>query len=485
MNNKRIYHKILTVLLAALMFAGCSDTLKEEAMDFLSPDNFPKTENDLDAAITSVFAALRDGTTGGNMWGLHAGSDDYTATRGLNKQPWLEFNDFNLSEANSMLEKSWGGLYQTIDRANLVIKLQGNVEMDETVRTQKVAQAHFARALCYFHLVRFWGDVPLLLGEETMAEAALVGKTPAAQIYDQIIIDAEAAEAVLPKTWANQPGRPTVGAAKTLLANIYATMAGWPMNKGQAYYEMAANKAAEVIALNQYDLEDNFADVFSYENKNGKEHIFAIQGNVDKGIYGNKALRGSENKGWKDILADIAFFQSFPEDTRKPVSFRTVFKGGVQWENSKEGHPWVFKFDDVGPVAQSKAKTANNYSVFRYAEVLLLYAECQNMADGAPNATSIGYLNDIRNRASGNDPSILPLIESGISSADFDAAVLQERAWEFAFEHKRWHDLVRRDMVKEANMNHELNDFDPSVITQEDYLFPIPQREVVLNPNLK
>ena len=112
--------------------------------------------------------------------------------------------------------------------------------------------------------------------------------------------------------------------------------------------------------------------------------------------------------------------------------------------------------------------------ITRYAEVLLIYAEAANMAEGGPSAEALEAINKVRRRAGGYDQSVYPDLPSGMSKAAFDDAVIAERGWELAFEGKRWFDLVRREMVVEAN-----KDLYPNVSENNRWL-PKPGTEVDL-----
>ncbi len=118
------------------------------------------------------------------------------------------------------------------------------------------------------------------------------------------------------------------------------------------------------------------------------------------------------------------------------------------------------------------------FPINRYAEVLLIYAEAANMAEGAPSAEALEALNKVRRRAGGFNPAVYPDLPSGMSKADFDAAVIKEREWELAFECKRWFDLVRKEQVVSANI--ALYPY----VAEYNKLLPKPQTEVDLIPGL-
>lgn len=115
--------------------------------------------------------------------------------------------------------------------------------------------------------------------------------------------------------------------------------------------------------------------------------------------------------------------------------------------------------------------------MLRYADVLLIYAEAANQAEGSPSADALEAINKVRRRANGKDPNTPDAgsdLAPGISKDDFDKAVLDERNWELAFENNRWFDLVRRDKVVEV-----MGAWYPGV-TEDRMLLPKPIKEITL-----
>src|SRR5207249_9512398 len=118
----------------------------------------------------------------------------------------------------------WGNAYRTINRANAVLDRVPAITMDTTLRARLLNEARFLRALAYFNLVRYFGDVPLLEHEVTSLSGLAVSRTPAAQVYPLIVSDLQAAAAALPASYSGADvGRATSGAARALLAKVYLT----------------------------------------------------------------------------------------------------------------------------------------------------------------------------------------------------------------------------------------------------------------------
>jgi hypothetical protein len=200
-----------------------------------------------------------------------------------------------------------------------------------------------------------------------------------------------------------------------------------------------------------------------------------IGGNTN---YGFSAMPG-DISGWDDYFPEINFFLEFPAGPRKDKTFRTQFVlddgSTIQWQQTQTKHPYYGKFwikNDVKNYVSSLP-----YPMMRYAHVLTIYAEAKARS-GGPDQAAYDAINAIRQRA-GLDPLV------GLSADAFAAAVVQERAWEFAGERTRWFDLVRLEMVEAANATKHPDDLTPiNAITRDDYTFPLPISETLANPNL-
>jgi hypothetical protein len=486
--------KILSTLIlgGCLLFTGCQK-LDENAKGSLVADTFFSTQGDLDAAVVAAFNPLIAGWSGFNAaqsWVPLMGGDDVTTHPESNKEPFRQFDTYNVQAGNEPMRWTWQQLYKSILACNTVEENYNKVSTTEQKKQEALAQVCFVRALCYFHLVQIFGDIPMPL---TTDVDLLIEKTSIAEVYDQIYEDLELAEDVLPVTWSDQPGRPTRGAAKALLAKVYLTNAGWPL-KDNSMYAKAAAKAQEVIALNQYELLPVFADLWKLDNGNNIESIFSFQHSRTTGstfwFTGIASMPEAEEGGWDDVFSEIQFFYDFPAGPRKDATFYTVFKKKVDgevvlvpWEESLQKNPYYRKYRE-GAVDEENPWSAQMGTDFkmpflRYADLLLIYAEAKCMSTG-PDESAYEAINDVRVRAG------LDKLTPGLSQEAFCDSVIAERGWELACERHRWFDLVRTEKVEEVALRRHPDDIPlPSQPTRDDYLAPIPQLEVDKNPNLK
>lgn len=476
---------IAFISLACLLIASCVK-LTEVPPGQLSPGNFYKTESDFNAAVIGVYEPLFNGYSAWDFNGpfiMCYGAEDCTTRPQATDSK--TFDEFKESATSSTLTGCWSMCYKSINNANFILASLPNAT---TLPADKVneygGQAKFLRALNYFYLTRWFGKVPLIT-EKNQATASTVPEDSVSTIYAQIIQDLKDAIAELPISFADG-GRATRGAAQGILAKVYLTMAGWPI-LDNTQYATARDMAKEVMDAGTYKLADNFNDLWLADNKfsNG-EFMFTLCGistaGYIPGSHHHVATRPSEEGGWSDRFSEARFYNSFPDGPRKDISFHTIFTTGITWQNSLYAQPYITKYRDAGSAATEDGpwtkQDGDGFTVLlRYADVLLIYAEAANMAEGSPSAAALEAINEVRRRANGKPPLVPDAasdLPTGMSQADFDAAVMAERNWELAFEANRWFDLVRKQMVVSANVALYPN------VDAHNMLLPKPASEVAL-----
>jgi hypothetical protein len=485
--------KILIVIIV-LVLTGCSDLLEETPKGQVLGDMAVSSVEGLEAALVGAYKPWTNTWTSGfNTAALNAivmGSDDLTTHKASNKAEFREFDQFNRTALNSRMGVIWYGCYKAIQGANNVINnyeaLLGDAQED---RIKQIAgEAFFVRAYSYYWLVRLWGKVPLITVPEVTEEILQISSSAPAEIYALVVDDLLQAESLMSPT-KRDPGRASSGSAKALLADVYLTMGGYPINDASSYAKAAA-KAKEVIdnkATYGFDLIPDLKDLWngipSDGTPNGSpEEVFSLhhcgtcQWFTSNAIFGSATMAGTEENGWDDYFSEINFFNDFPAGARKDITFQTEFAGGtIPWQNTATQHPYYKKFRLLND--ENTWQTGMQLTLIRYAHVLLIYAEAKARSGGA-DASSYDALNAIRNRAG------LPDV-AGLSDADFITAVVNERKWEFAGEYTRWFDLVRLELVEAANSNKHANEL-PVVgtIDKSSYYLPIPSGDATLNPNI-
>jgi tetratricopeptide (TPR) repeat protein len=492
-------HKFL-MLLIGLSIMGCSD-LEEQPVGLLAPEGFFQTTRDIQTAVNGSYGHL----THEDFWGRKMSltillrSDMVDIGDPTTSARRIEHNEFNVPADNGMIPDNWRRSFQTIAAANQAIAGAAQVDAPDEQKNPIVAQSYFLRAFTYFHLVRQFGDIPYLSEPVTDVQAAgSISKTSVADVYANIIADLEFAKQWLPNT---QPARsiPAKSAAHSYLALVHLTMG----NFQEAYNEAKGvidNEGAYDLAL-----EADFQDLFDATTIDGsREPIFSLDFNGfrdgDAGQDYQPALTGIRSDeqygiggGWSVAVPSLEVYNTWDDrDYRKAVSFDPtgVFDGNVEpftnyrnFNSRAVNRPHIAKYTRrTGVTANNNGRASqHNYSMIRYAEVLLIAAEALN--EISPNSTEAeGYVNRVRDRA--RNGGTFPEDVSGLSQDDFRDMVLDERRLELAFEFKRWYDIARRRLGSEVFSASGLEGAKPNFDPNQDYLFPLPADELVRNPNL-
>ncbi|WP_183558462.1 RagB/SusD family nutrient uptake outer membrane protein [Mucilaginibacter sp. SP1R1] len=481
--------KIYVIAAIALLSLGCKKTLIENPKGQVLGSNALSTIPGLQAALTGTYKPLMEdfvsGFTSAATDAILMGSDDLTTNPGSNKQELREFDQFNVSALNSNLSQIWNGCYKSIQGSNNIISNYKQVPGDAAIINQIVGEAYFLRGFSYYWLVRLWGSVPLVTSAVYDPAILNISRSAAVDIYKQIESDLTAAQGLM-QNKKTEDGRASKGAAIALLADVYLTEGGWPLND-QSKFALAASTAKSVMdnkGTYGFDLASDLPTLWAKlsSGTNISEEVFAFHscGNCNaltsNSIFGNSSMPTEEN-GWDDYFCEINFFNNYPAGIRKDVTFHTQFikpdGSVVAWQNSSTKHPYYGKFRVNG--GEAIYSTSATLAMIRYAHVLLIYAEAQARSEGTVNSDSYAAVNAIRSRAG------LPNL-SGLSSANFINAVIDERSWEFAGETTRWFDLVRLQLLDQVNAKR--NPGEIPIIGPIKYLMPIPNSDVLLNPGL-
>lgn len=481
--------KKIIIFFLFVSLTACKDFLEEDPKGAIIGTNAISNVEGLEAALTGTYKGLlrtwSRGFLTSSLQGFVMGGDDLTTLVGGNKSDFRQQDQFVVTSGNSHIAMIWNGCYKTIQGANNIISNYQNTTGDKARINQIVGEAYFLRALSYYWLVRGFGNVPIITTSDFTGDLLTIGKNTPAEVYALVEADLLKAEELVGDVKRDQ-GRPNKGSVKALLADVYLTEGGWPI-KDQSKYALAAAKAKEVIdnkAVYNFELIDDLDKLWSQGGASAigtTEEVLAFQtsdqfGGSANAFWGDAARPGDEG-GWDDYFAEINFFNNFPAGKRKDATFYTVFTKAdgtkINWQNSNSKHPYYKKFKLTVPNYISSMPV----HILRYAHVLLIYAEAQARS-GAPGADAYASLNAVRKRA-----GLQPL--SGLATADFIKAVVDERAWEFAGEFTRWFDLVRLEMVETANANKAADDLKPlAPITKDKYTFPVPLTDANINPNL-
>lgn len=514
--------KIIYILFAVFLLNACDVTVDNP--NTITTATFWETETDAQYGINAVYNMFyKPGTYSRWIWFRL----DLTSDEGFSQSPWAElkewtdfrYNNYNFWEGNSW---TYRDSYEAIFRANQVLHHVPDIQFtDEKKKEYILGQAHFLRGLYYYNLAILWG------GENKSLAIVLEPSTPGMQpeghtgseVYQQAINDFTEAAEMLPEEWdPNNKGRATKGAALAFRARCNMQLHKWNEAKSDLHW------LVEGDGKRYYDLTAKYADNFRSDTENNIESVFEIQysdankapaGDGDFDVNPNLGLnRGqffappgigwtdgelrpwlvSEFKKEKDIndeydirLKHTAFYSEqhidFPNNERiydqtsnEETWSRDNWKGRVFYRKYSSEH--YRDFDDY--------HNPTNVRLIRFADVLLMYAECIVESDGSLS-DAVAYVDKVRARAS------MPSLSVNHTSAttnkeDFLKRLQMERVLELATEGQRWPDIKRWGLLdNEAGIN-ELKlrdpDFNNFVIGRHNIL-PIPSDEDNNNPNIK
>src|SRR5690625_709681 len=430
---RNIINSRLLFIFALLAIAfGCTDFLTESDPSNFTVENYFETPEHAKNSINSIYAPMREpmgSGFGGGAWMMTEFATGLAATDLGQAVNSYFVKDLNNTSDNGYGLTYWTSYYRGIANANLSLEKIPDIMMDETDKKRLLGEARFLRAWYYFHLVRMFGNIPLITEPVSLqADNLYLAQADPEAVYDLIVGDLKISEeSDLP--WTDPSGRVTLGAVKSLLAKVYLTMAGYPLQKGQEYYELAAQKSEEVIHSGNFELFENYDDLHDPSKKNVEEHIFMIQyrtevipSNWQVAIipYNKNISAYSDETG--GIYATKDFVESYDENDLRAKEKQFFFTEFTHQDDRNQkvdlGAYFIYKhFDEVAQT--STANSDLNWPLIRYADVLLVFAESTNEIAG-PTPEAYGALNATRQRAQ------LPELDN-LSKEEFRNEVWKER----------------------------------------------------------
>ncbi len=511
--------KYIAVGLFGVITAGCTD-LQETPYTFVAPNTFYQNQDQLDEALSSVYAAFRN--MAGNWQNIMRLEDctEFGQPSRSAKDNNVNINDwYNVNAATSTgtFPNVWARCYLTINRANTVLERGSSMNIDAAAKTRVFAQARFLRAYCYYYLVRLYGGVPIPLHMTNSLEGLELARSSAEDTWDYIIADLEYCEKYLPvKGIAGYDSwRATQGAAQALLGELYLFRAS--MEGNREYYKKSADYSKLVIDSKKYSLLPDYKNLwymFAGEtSKYNSESIFelaysAISGQDNQmhrmfGTFGDSYYNTAGGSYfYLRIGPSIYAYESYSDaDVRKQLFIvsgtarkgtnetymefvpedKGRFPGSKGWQCCTPGNGKYYDFTTSASLLMS----ANNFMLLRYSGVLLNYAEALNQLEGG-SSEALGYLNDVHERAG--------LAAYGaMSQSELDDAIFKERGWEFIGEGKLYFDELRTDRLGKnvydfiaRGVAEGMNYFRPlNFVPQKTFLWKIPQGDLDSNPLLE
>ncbi len=511
MKKNQIYIALTGAAMMTIAIVACDKNLNKTDPNAVTVDQYFKTAAELQSGTNAIYSILHGGNLVGREWFfVHDTRSDEVAAGGAQLEvPRAQLLNGVHDPNNAVMVSVWDALYQLIHRANTVISNGPNVTDNTPLRDRCVGEAKFLRAWAYFELVSQWGGVPINTAPVASPDA-YQPRSKEDDVYAFIIKDLQDAATALPAQSGTDKGRATNAAANALLGRVL-------MQKG----DYAGAKTA-LLKVTGYSLTSRYLDNFEIETEFNAESIFEAifedKGTNDFNWGGNGIGDGSaaiqttvRNQeycpvAWRNLIPSNKFLNEFENTatgaTKTDPRYKfSVYETGDLFNNGAEtltdalqnGNSSVVngvtkkvswrKFMLIYRESSSAASFhpgGNNQRMIRYADVLLMLAECENETSNISGA--VGYLNQIRARPSVAMPPY-PTAQYPVTTKDqVTKAIMHERMVELGDEEVRNIDILRW----------RKKGYYPTVVPEplsyftanKQELLPIPQSEIDNNPRL-
>jgi hypothetical protein len=491
--KKYIKNIILGIL--SISFVSCTDVLDKNPLDQISSPTFWKDQSQADLALAGVYARLYNNAFNHESmdWDIFGGDANFSDLT----NPFQKIaQGFIASTTGGAISSIYSQSYQSITSCNFFLENIEKVPITDNVKNKYKGEVRFLRALFYFTLTDFYGGVPLYTKLVTIDEAKVKQSTKA-EVIAQIIADLDFAIANLPNT--AYTGHAVKGSALALKAKVLLHNQQW---------QGAADAANQIIQDGKFSLYGNYRNLFLAVGQDNNPEI----------IFSTKYLNPDRSSGldtryqlWASMNPRNEFVDEFECTDGLPITTSPLYDAADRKKNrdprlaltvktfaepaiTSSGKVINYSYNassttgwepikwcnqDAMPVDNS-TKSENDWILSRYAEVLLIFAEAKNEVSG-PDISVYNAINTVRAR-----PGIgMPPIPTGLSKDQMRTRIMHERRVEFGLEAKRYGDMKRwktaeiyfPTLVDPGGIRHT---FDPT----KHYLFPFPQSEIDINPNL-
>lgn len=492
MNNLKL--KIVSIFFA-LLFFGCEDFLEKYPTDQATSEIFWKSETDAKAALMGVYSNLYLEPFG-TQFRLEVLTDNSGSFPALE----LEFNQITRGEVTPVTGgpvTSWyQNMYTGIASCNFFLDNIDNVKtIDGALKNQYVAEVKFLRAWFYFLLQQTYGGVIIYQTTPTV-EGSKIEQSTSEEVVNFILKDLDDAIPNLPNS--KYSGRIVKNTAYAFKAKVLLHTKKW---------KEAAEEANKVIASGLSSLYPSYRDLFlSGAQKSNPDEIlfstvYAHPNRWHRG--GNDHLAYNPSTPRKELFNAYLCIDGLPTNesplfnpenpslNRDPRCLQTInptnkrVVGGKEYtyslQSTSSGMIWN-KFVEDNMAYQQYNVDLDDYDIIhlRYADVLLMYAEAKNEESG-PDQSVYDAINKVRAR------SKMPAVALGLSKNEMRETIRLERRIELAGEGHRWFDLKRWGIANEMliNVNEPGSGKGTLKMLPHQYIWPIPQTDIDLNPNLK
>ncbi|PXY39735.1 RagB/SusD family nutrient uptake outer membrane protein [Flavobacterium cheongpyeongense] len=475
----------ISIVIAGIISINSCDTrdLDLTNPNELAPDTYFTNELQIQSAVNAAYSNLQ--TQGlyvrHSFFSLDNMAQDNEGNSQLEQNKRL-FLNFTFDSSSDIIETYWGSCYSGIAKANFIIQNQDKInailesQLSQVRKNKFIAEARFLRAYYYFLLVCRFGDIPLYDKTESVGK----GRSPKADVYKLIEEDLDFASKNLLGKSTEDKGRATKEAAFAYLGKVLL-------------YEKKYDEA--LVAFNNvtgFTLEPNYFDNFTEENEHGVESIFEIEFTAayttDASRWGaatsgeglaEHTFRGQEYGvlDWFNVYPSTQLLNSFEAgDKRYAGSF---YSPGDSYSNGTKTMPAAFsnnraagwkKYQNYYHRDQENTDSGINFKVMRYADVLLMKAECLALKSAPDFPAAIALITEVRSRAG------LTTTIAANKTAVFNA-IVHERKVELAGEQVRFDDIIRWGIASTELAG-------TGFTAGKNELWPIPDREASSNSNI-
>ncbi len=506
--------KSICIIATFILMSSCSeDYLDRPSLDRIAEDNFWKTEEDAFLALNGLYSNLQSSSLYGgslNGWQGIPGFDGI-GDNAFNQFKWEgpgQFMEGSMITDNGPVLAFWTDNYQGIFLSNAFIEQVQETDLIEAEsKNALLGQAYFIRALHYFNLSVFFEDAPLITKVQTIEEA-FVPKNTYEEIYNQIVEDLTFASQNLPEIHPdNLFGYATKGAALGLFARV------------QLYNEVYQGENGVLELTNQllslgYALHSNYGDLFTPQNETSSEIVFSVRFLREVGTNNGETFSGTfqgtpkvDQRPMPNLVNDYYCTDGLPIDqsplfdpsnqgaNRDPRANATIYFNGDVFltdinrtftGNSPTGYgmrKYIRRLETDEEGVRSFQEGSQDFYLIRYADVLLMRAEA--MAETGDVGGAMSLVNQVRARV--NMPPV-ENVEGMVGQAEMIDIVRHERRVELALEGLRFMDLKRWGEVEEAvirAIQDPVGPYNPQYLGERTQVFPIPQQELDVNPQLE
>ena len=512
LNKYNIY--IAIIIAASTVLFSCDKRTELINPNFQTSASFWQSSSDALRGINATYASL---IIDGSYMRCTPLLLDLRGDDTHSNSPWDQMYNsgkFSLNTDNTGIYGwAFGAYYEGVSSSNQVLEHVPQIKMDSTLKNRILGQAYFLRGLYFYHLVNMFGNVAL----PTSTSIIYNKQRTEADGWAQVISDFSKASKLLPVSYitvsgadAGQVGRATKGAALSYLGKTYLF---------NQKFDSAASCFKSVIDMGVYSLVANYADNFTTNNENNAESIFEVQfsrtvGGTELGWGGNPSSSWGKTSaraityaprgfGWTDVQPTKTLLNEFLQEKTTsnqddPRLTATLFynRPGLKLYGQLFSTVYAGNKADLNDVFCAKYENsdgtfANEYDwrsginerLMRYADVLMMYAECLN--ETGHTADAYTYIQKVRSRV--GLPN-LSTVKPNLTQEQMRDQISHERFLEFALEGHRFDDIRRWGWLKDATKLSLLQSRDDEFSTYKvgRELYPIPQSgEIDVNLGFK